>query len=116
MPIMVLNRSDNVFIEVMQKRYAIRAIVLNDEPHMRDAMADSFTEIYPNCEVIFDRRDLTLIAEKIADSCLVPEMLAALEDAYAALNAVPRFLVGDTDSYKIASKVRAAIAKAKGEA
>lgn len=41
-----------------------------------------------------------------------PELLAALTLARRALNAAPRFRVGDTDSYRIASVVDAAIAKA----
>ena len=41
-----------------------------------------------------------------------PELLAALTLARRALNAAPRFRVGDTDSYRIASVVDEAIAKA----
>lgn len=41
-----------------------------------------------------------------------PELLAALTLALRALNTAPRFRVGDTDSYRIASVVDAAIAKA----
>ena len=38
-----------------------------------------------------------------------PAMLDALRLAQRALNAAPRFRVGDTDSYKIAAQVDAAI-------
>jgi hypothetical protein len=41
-----------------------------------------------------------------------PEMLEALLLAQAALNTAPRFRVGDTDSYRIASIVDHAIANA----
>ena len=41
-----------------------------------------------------------------------PELLAALLLAQGALNTAPRFRVGDTDSYKIASTVDKAIAMA----
>ena len=41
-----------------------------------------------------------------------PQMLAALRLAQNALNTAPRFRVGDTDSYKIASIVDAAVASA----
>lgn len=41
-----------------------------------------------------------------------PDLLAALTLARQALNTAPRFRVGDTDSYRIASVVDAAIAKA----
>jgi hypothetical protein len=43
-----------------------------------------------------------------------PAMLEALLLAQQALNAAPRFSVGDTDSYKIAGIVDDVIAKAKG--
>ncbi len=47
-----------------------------------------------------------------------PTLLAALEQAVAALNTAPRFRVPslDTDSYRIASLCDRAIAKAKGGA
>jgi hypothetical protein len=41
-----------------------------------------------------------------------PELLGALLLAQEALNAAPRFRVGDTDSYRIAATVDKAIAKA----
>jgi hypothetical protein len=41
-----------------------------------------------------------------------PELLAALRLAQRALNTAVRFRVGETDSYKIASTVDAAIARA----
>jgi hypothetical protein len=50
-----------------------------------------------------------------ADGCLIaaaPRMLAALMLAQHALNRAPRFRVGDTDSYKIATVVDRAIAGA----
>jgi len=55
---------------------------------------------------------------RTAADALVPELLAALEQAVAALNTVPRFRVPspDTDSYRIASICDRAIAKAKGGA
>ncbi len=42
-----------------------------------------------------------------------PKLLAALLLAQTALNTAPRFRVGDTDSYKIATVVDAAIAEAR---
>jgi hypothetical protein len=47
-----------------------------------------------------------------------PDLVAALEQAVAALNTAPRFRVAslDTDSYRIASICDRAIAKAKGGA
>ena len=47
-----------------------------------------------------------------------PDLIAALEQAVAALNTAPRFRVAslDTDSYRIASICDRAIAKAKGGA
>ena len=53
-----------------------------------------------------------------AADAIVSELLAALEQAVAALNTVPRFRVSspDTDSYRIASICDRAIAKAKGGA
>jgi hypothetical protein len=42
-----------------------------------------------------------------------PDMLEALRMAQMALNTAPRFTVGDTDSYRIAAIVDAAIAEAK---
>jgi hypothetical protein len=47
-----------------------------------------------------------------------PEVIAALEQAVAALNTAPRFRVPllDTDSYRIAALCDRAIAKAKGGA
>ena len=50
-----------------------------------------------------------------ANACLAaaaPDMLKALLMAQRALNTAPRFRVGDTDSYKIASQVDSAIAEA----
>lgn len=48
-----------------------------------------------------------------AGSNAAPKLLAALKLAQQALNTAPRFRVGDTDSYKIASAVDRAIAEAQ---
>ena len=50
--------------------------------------------------------------EAEANACLIiaaPAMLAALRLAQRALNTAPRFRVGETDSYRIAATVDAAI-------
>ena len=41
----------------------------------------------------------------------IRDLIAALRLAQRALNTAPRFRVGDTDSYQIAAKVDAALAK-----
>jgi hypothetical protein len=43
-----------------------------------------------------------------------PELLSALRQSVTALNMAPRFRVGDTDSYAIASACDRAISKAEG--
>lgn len=45
------------------------------------------------------------------DSETIRELISALRLAQRALNTAPRFRVGDTDSYRIAAKVDAALAK-----
>ena len=70
-------------------------------------------------------RDILDVERHEANARLIaaaPEMLSALELAIQALNTAPRFKVGaneygigGTDSYKIATVVEAAIAKARGE-
>lgn len=57
------------------------------------------------------------VDEQNAEVCasilkIAMHLLEALQLAQRALNAAPRFRVDDTDSYKIAAKVDAAIAKA----
>lgn len=44
-----------------------------------------------------------------------PDLLSACVAALEALNTAPRFNVGTTTSYRIASQVEAAIAKARGQ-
>jgi len=44
-----------------------------------------------------------------------PDLLSACVAALEALNTAPRFNVGTTTSYRIASQVEAAIAKAGGQ-
>jgi hypothetical protein len=60
--------------------------------------------------------ELPLPTDRPRDS--VPDLVAALQQAVAALNTAPRFRVQslDTDSYRIASICDRAIAKAKGGA
>ena len=45
-----------------------------------------------------------------------PDLLEALQQAIQALNTVPRFRVGNTDSYRIASLCDRAVAKVTGRA
>lgn len=55
--------------------------------------------------------------EQLANAHLVaaaPELLTALKQAVRALNEVPGFMVGNTDSYRIASHCDRVIAKAEG--
>lgn len=46
----------------------------------------------------------------------ITRLVAALKLAQEALNTAPRFRVGDTDSYKIASQVDAALSAATPKA
>jgi hypothetical protein len=71
------------------------------------------------CDVCVDCGMMT--SQEEANAQLVasaPDLLAALEQAVAALNTAPRFAVPslDTDSYAIAALCDRAIAKAKGGA
>jgi len=64
---------------------------------------------------VFDSNEDTPAELQEANSRLAtaaPTMLAALLAAQQALNTAPRFRVGETDSYQIASEVDAAIAQA----
>ena len=56
--------------------------------------------------------------EQYANAALIaacPDLLSACVAALEALNTAPRFNVGTTTSYRIASQVEAAIAKARGQ-
>lgn len=70
--------------------------------------ADTYNDEEDDGEVTDeDRANARLIAA-------APELLAACRQSVNALNIAPRFRVGDTDSYAIASTLGRVISKAEG--
>jgi hypothetical protein len=72
----------------------------------------------PVCEFIGTVADFSVPDAKTAVNAvhLRDDLVEALELALDALNTAPRFHVRDTDSYDIASRVSAVLAKSKGGA
>ena len=65
---------------------------------------------------VYSCGDYFLCEECLDKAYAAPELLKALKQAVMALNVAPRYAVGGTDSYEIASLCDRAINKAEGRA
>lgn len=62
MPIYAPQTFQNMYIKSMNQLFRVRCIIMNDDDHMRDAMANDYTEKHENTGVIAEWHNMVVIA------------------------------------------------------
>lgn len=63
MPVYAPQTFQDMYVRAMNQLYRVRAIVMNDEDHMRDAMANDYTAKHEKTAVIAQWHNMVVIAD-----------------------------------------------------